>query len=267
MKSMKLYDQVHRIYNDLAAVGVGRSDPLVVDQLTPFDQYHYFGTQAVDGAIESLHLQPGMRVLDIGSGLGGPARYIADRCGAHVVAIDLQPDLHEVAADLTSRCGLTGLVEHRCADILYGWDEEPFDAIVSFLCFLHIPSRARLFDVCRTALRSGGGMYVEDYGQHRQPTAEQADALRVKVQCVDLATPAEYLAELSRSGFEDVDLHDVTEDWQSFTASRLGMFRAARDRNVSVHGVDLVDGLDDFYATVAGLFQAGLIAGLQITAR
>ena len=264
---MKLYDQVHRIYNDLAAAGVGPSDPLVVDQLTPFDQYHYFGTSAVDAAIKSLHLQPGMRVLDIGSGLGGPARYIADRSGARVVAIDVQPDLHEVATDLTSRCGLTGLVEHRCADILDGWHDEPFDAIVSFLCFLHIPNRARLFDVCRSALRAGGGMYIEDYGRQRQPTEDEAEELRVKVHCVDLPTPAEYLAELYRAGFEDVDLHDVTEDWQSFTVSRLDIFRKARDRNVTVYGGDVVDGLDDFYATVAGLFEVGLIAGLQITAR
>ncbi len=263
---MKLYDQVRRIYNDLAAVGVGPSDRLAVDQLTPFDQYHYFGTQAVDAAIASLHLQPGMRVLDIGSGLGGPARYIAERCRAHVVAIDLQPDLHEVATDLTGRCGLAGLVEHRCADILGGWNDEPFDAIVSFLCFLHIPNRARLFEVCRSALRAGGGMYIEDYGRRREPTADEATALRVKVQCVDLPTPAEYVAELYRAGFGDVDLHDVTADWLSFTASRLDMFRRARDRNVAVHGSDVVDGLDDFYATVAGLFEVGLIAGLQITA-
>jgi cyclopropane fatty-acyl-phospholipid synthase-like methyltransferase len=267
MKSMKLYDQVHRIYDDLAAAGVGPLDPLVVDQLTPFDQYHYFGTSAVDAAIRSLHLQPGMRVLDIGSGLGGPARYIADRCGARVVAVDLQPDLHEVANDLTSRCGLTGLVEHRCADILGGWDEEPFDAVVSFLCFLHIPNKARLFEVCRGALRAGGGLYIEDYGRQRRPTDDEANALRLKVQCVDLPTPAEYVAELYRAGFEDVDLHDVTEDWQSFTASRLDLFRGTRDRNVSVYGGDVVDGLDDFYATVAGLFEGGLLAGLQITAR
>ena len=71
---------------------------MTVEQLTPFDNYHYFGTEAVDEAIDVLGLKPGMRVLDIGSGIGGPARYIAERSGAQVTALELQPDLDALAA-------------------------------------------------------------------------------------------------------------------------------------------------------------------------
>jgi len=59
----------------------------------------------------------------------------------------------------------------------------------------------------------------------------------------------------------------VTEQWTGFTAGRLEEFRAGRDRNVAVHGLDIVDGLDDFYSTVAGLFATGVITGLKIVAR
>ena len=45
------------------------------------------------------------------------------------------------------------------------------------------------------------------------------------------------------------------------------LLEVARERNVSVHGLDIVDGLDDFYATVARLFETGVIAGLKILAR
>jgi SAM-dependent methyltransferase len=164
MKAMKLYDQVERIHNELALIEGGLDGPLAVEQLTPFDQYHYLGTEAVDAAIQALGLTPEMRVLDIGSGIGGPARYIAARTGAHVTALELQHDLDAVAADLTARCGLNHLVEHRCGNVLDGVGER-YDAIVSFLCFLHIADRPRLLAACRDALIPNGAMYVEDFAR------------------------------------------------------------------------------------------------------
>ena len=266
MKAMKLYDQVERIHNELALIEIGVAAPLTVEQLTPFDQYHYLGTEAVDEAIVALRLGPGMRVLDIGSGIGGPARYIAAASGAHVTALELQPDLDSLAADLTERCGLGQLVEHRCGDILDGVGET-YDGIVSFLCFLHIADRERLLTACRAALAVGGGMYIEDYGKLRQPTEDEAAALQVKVQCPVLPSLAAYEDQLRAAGFVDIQIQDVTSQWSAFTAARLVDFRAAQFRNVSVHGRDIVAGLDDFYATVAGLFETGVIAGLKILAR
>jgi cyclopropane fatty-acyl-phospholipid synthase-like methyltransferase len=266
MKSMKLYDQVHRIHRELAAINIGDDSSLSVEQLTPFDQYHYFGTDAVDEAIAALGLRPGMRVLDVGSGIGGPARYMASRVGVHVTALELQPDLDQLAASLTQRCGLADLVEHRCGNILDG-DVTTYDAIVSFLCFLHIADRSRLMAVCRGALKRGGGMYLEDYGKHREPTTDEAAALAVKVQCPTLPWPSEYEAQLRAAGFAEIDIDDVTSQWTDFTGSRLGAFRVARERNIAMHGLDVVDGLDDFYANVARLFESGVIAGLKMLAR
>jgi len=266
MKSMKLYDRVERIHNELALLDIVDGEPLSVEMLTPFDNYHYFGTAAVDEAIDALGLQPGMRVLDIGSGIGGPARYIAASSGARVTALELQPDLDALAADLTKRCGLENLVEHRCGDILDGLGET-YDAVVSFLCFLHIADRKRLLAACRAVLAVGGGMYIEDYAERRAPTSAEAAALEVKVQCPMLPSPEDYDAQLRDAGFVDIRVEDVTSPWTAYTASRLEEFRAARDRNIAVHGLDVVDGLDDFYATVAGLFETGVIAGLKILAR
>jgi cyclopropane fatty-acyl-phospholipid synthase-like methyltransferase len=267
MKSMKLYSNVHRIHNELAALGIGPDAALRVDQLTPFDQYHYFGTDAVDEALDILQLQPGARVLDIGSGIGGPARYIAAKTGAQVTALELQSDLNEVARDLTARCGLSSRVDHVCGDILSGGMAQDYDAIISFLCFLHIPDREKLFAACRAALKPDGVMFIEDYGRPRDLSDEEKEALMVKVQCPAIPTPRQYENQLVESGFEQVDMDDVTPAWKDFTATRLAMFRATRSRNISVHGQETVDGLDDFYGTVSLLFQNGAVTGLKITAR
>lgn len=262
---MKLYDRVHRIHRELAAQGLTPDQPLKVSDLTPFDQFHYHGTDAVDAAIAALGLKPGMRVLDIGAGLGGPARYIAETTGAHVTALELQEDLNAVGEDLTRRCGLSALVDHRCGNVLNGL-EGNFDAIVSMLCFLHIPDRARLFAICRAALGARGKLYVEDFALRRKATASEAEALAVKVQCSYLPTAEQYRQHFLGAGFRRIEMADVTEDWTSFTAERLSAYRNIRPRNIAVHGVEVVAGLEDFYATVAGLFADGAISGVKITA-
>ena len=58
------------------------------------------------------------QVLGVGSGLGGPARFLAHTTGCHVAALELQPRLHEIATNLTERCGLTDSVVHLCGDAL-----------------------------------------------------------------------------------------------------------------------------------------------------
>jgi cyclopropane fatty-acyl-phospholipid synthase-like methyltransferase len=266
MKSMKLYDGVNRIYRELEAQGIGADAPLRVSELTPFDQYHYHGTKAVDEAIAAAGVNAQMRVLDVGSGIGGPARYVADKTGAYVTALELQPDLHATAVDLTQRCGLSSRVTHRLGNVLDGLDET-YDAIFSMLCFLHIADRASLFTNCRAGLKSGGALYIEDYALGRALTKTESEDLAVKVQCPFLNSAQDYQSDLHRAGFADVSVIDVTADWTAFTSQRLQAFRAARERNVALHGKALVAGLDDFYGTVARLFADGAIAGVKIIAR
>jgi cyclopropane fatty-acyl-phospholipid synthase-like methyltransferase len=265
MKAMKLYDGGARIHRELAAQGLSPDVPLQVSQLTPFDQFHYFGTAAVDEAIEALAIESGMRVLDIGAGLGGPARYIAKKTGAHVTALELQKDLCDAGRDLTARCGLSGLVEHRCANVLAGVGGQ-FDAIVSMLCFLHIPDREKLLSVCRAALRKEGVLYAEDFVRRRKATAAEAHSLATKVQCLYLPSAEEYRQQLEAAGFGNVRLIDVTAEWTVYTAERLAAYRAAGPRNIALHGKEAVEDLEDFFATVAGLFADGAISGVKITA-
>ena len=117
---MKLYHQVDRVFNELQALGINLDDPVDVGTLSAFDQYHYLGTDAVDEAIQRLQITPSMQVLEVGGGIGGPSRYLAHTAGCHMTALELQPDLNETAAMLTSRCRLRDRVYHLCGDILDG---------------------------------------------------------------------------------------------------------------------------------------------------
>ncbi len=268
IKTMKLYSRVDRVYAELRNAGIGDDDPVPLDVLCRFDQYHYRGTDAVEEGIARLALRPHHRVLDVGSGLGGPARYIASRAGCAVTALELQEDVHEVASRLTRRCGLAHLVRHRQGNVL---DEpaEPggFDALFAWLSFLHIPERGRLYRRCFEALRPGGAMYVEDYFERGTLTGEERDTLAVKVYSRDLPRLDDLYRDLDRAGLAEVEIEDVTESWTDHVAERARAYRAGRAREIALHGEEVFAGLDDFYSTIARLFRAGNLGGMRLVAR
>jgi cyclopropane fatty-acyl-phospholipid synthase-like methyltransferase len=267
IKRMKLYRQVERVFNELAALGIGVDDRIEVDQLADFDQYHYFGNEAVDEAVRRLRLTCDMDVLDVGGGIGGPARRLSYRVGCRVTALELQPDLNEIAVGLTRRCGLGDRIEHVCGDILAGIVARGrYDALVSWLTFLHIPGRAALYRRCFESLKPGAGMYVEDFFVRSPLTATERRSLANDIFCDYVPTLADYQNELVRAGFEALEFVDVTDSWRLFVVERLESFRARRERHLALHGAEIVNGLDDFYAAVAALFRGGNLGGIRLVA-
>jgi cyclopropane fatty-acyl-phospholipid synthase-like methyltransferase len=267
MKSMKLYHRVDRIHNELRARGIAEDAPLSVGDLSPHDQYHYLGTEAVDHAIAALGLTRASRLLEIGSGIGGPARHVAASVGCRVTALELQPDLNAVAAELTRRCGLADRVTHQNGNILADPVEAgAYDAVMSLLCFLHIPERVRVFTAARRALKPGGKFYIEDLTKRREPSPAQWEELAVKVQTPYLPTLEQYGEQLEEAGFVDVRLEDMTESWTAFTVERIAAFRAQRSRHLAVHGPEIVEGLEEFYDTVGALYADGVLGGARILA-
>lgn len=269
IKSMKLYSQVERVFRDLRAAGIADDAPLTVDQLSQFDQYHYYGTEAVEAAIRAAGLSAGSRVLEIGSGIGGPARVMASRSGCHVTALELQPDLNEVAGALTARCGLGGKVRHVCGDArTYDMPEGAYDAVVSWLALFHIPGRDHhLFPRCAAALRPGGVFYAEDLYKLGDFTPGEEEKLTRMVFSQTMSTQDEYVAALEAAGLTDVRFTNRTADWLDFCAERLAAYRAARPRNLAIHGEEVVDGLTAFYQAMVDLFEGGNLGGAVVTAK
>src|SRR5205085_10720362 len=112
IEAMPLYTNLDRIDRGLAAEGIGPGDSIRPEKLFALDQWHYHGTEAIAAAARTLGLTAASRVLDVGSGIGGPARYLAHTTGCHVTALELQRSLHDIGVDLTHRTGLADKVTH-----------------------------------------------------------------------------------------------------------------------------------------------------------
>ena len=268
IKSMPLYKNVDRIYAELGAAGLDKDHGLSASDLTAFDQYHYHGIDAVDIAITSLDISTDDCVLEIGSGIGGPSRHIADTTGAKVVALELQPDLNETARDLTSRCGLSEQVDHVCADVLeYSPGDLQFDVIVSWLAFFHIQQRQKLLASCKNWLKPSGRLFVEDLFARGKFTPDEQKDLTVRLFSRYLPTRDVYEADFRSAGFTAIQTDDMSEDWRQFTHERYGSFCRDRQRHEIVHGKEIVAGLESFYGAVARLFGDGHLGGIRLIAK
>jgi len=268
IKSMKLYTNVERIYRELGEMGRTVDEPLSVDELCAFDQLHYHGTQALDVAMALIGIDAQPRWLEIGSGLGGPARYLAAYGDVHVTALELQDDQHEVAQDLTARCGLDAQIDHVCGDFLQ-FDRAPgsFDAIVSWLALYHIPERPRLLENCYRLLAPGGCFYTEDLTARGDIDDAQLKLLERDLYAITLRRIDQYRQDLENAGFAVELCKSMSSEWAEFVRVRLAAYRADRGRHLRVHGEAAVNALNDFYSAVNRHFQSGKLGGLRLCAR
>ncbi|PPR44422.1 MAG: Glycine/sarcosine/dimethylglycine N-methyltransferase [Alphaproteobacteria bacterium MarineAlpha5_Bin8] len=268
IKSMKLYNDVDRVYNELKEIGKNDSDSLQVNELTSFDQLHYHGTYALDYAIKKIGINSNMLILEIGSGIGGPARYIANKTGASVVALELQSDQHKVAMDLTERCGLAKKVEHICGDfITYNWQGKKFDAIVSWLTLYHIVEHNVLLKNCFNYLKSGGFFYAEDLFSRKQFSEEELYEISKEMYGNYLPDLETYKSEIERSGLKLIDYQDMSEIWAKFTHERNLSYISKKDRHLRVHGKKIYENMNMFYAFMDRCFSQGKLGGIRITAK
>ena len=268
IKTMQLYPRAKRILADLEALGYASDAPLRLDVLTRFDQLHYHGTQAIDAAIAACGIGAGDHVLEIGSGWGGCARYVAHSADATVNAVELQADYDLIARDLTTRTGLGDRVTHVNADFLdLDLPSDKFDHAVSWLALFHIPRRADYLGKIAKTLKPGGFLFAEDLYRIQEPPPDEAEDFRRHLFPNSLVEIEAYRASLDAAGLDIVGLEDMTADWTEFTAARLIAFRDARADYEAVHGTEGYSVIETFYSKMAGYFTRGLVGGVRYSAR
>ena len=145
-----------RLKSALAALGP-EDQLLTPQQLAALDQFHTRGLAATAELAKLAQITAGMSVLDVGSGLGGPARFLAATYGCRVTGVDLSEPFVDAARYLTERTGQSGQVSFQTASALeLPFDDGSFDAVLLQHVAMNIAGRARLYREIQRVLKPDG---------------------------------------------------------------------------------------------------------------
>ena len=189
----------------------GADAPVTPDNLAPFDHFHGRGVVATREIAEQLALQPGERVLDIGSGIGGPARWFAATYGVHVTGVDLTPEFCAAAEMLNALAGLTDrvrIIQGSALDLPV--PDSAFDAAYSQNVIMNIADKKQFYREAFRALRPGGRLALSNLcaGPAGEPYFPAPWATTRETSF--LATPDEMRADLIAAGFDIAEFRDIT---------------------------------------------------------
>jgi SAM-dependent methyltransferase len=147
-----------------ALIGAGLDlDHLAPTDLGMLEDFHTMGRLATSQLVDLVAISGGDEVLDAGSGVGGTARYVADRCGCTVTAVDLTEEYCETARWLNRLVGLDEQIDVRQADVTaLPFADGTFRAVFSQHVQMNVADKTRLYQEARRVLARGGRLAMWD---------------------------------------------------------------------------------------------------------
>ena len=187
-------------------------DHLTPDDLAPVDEFHGGQRPATVRLAELLGLRGGERVLDVGSGIGGPSRFLASRFGCHVIGIDLTAEFCRVAEMLTRRTGLTGQVTYRHGNALdLPFDNASFDVVWSQNAAMNIADRDRLYTEMHRVLKHRARLALQEVAAGPGGAPHYPVPWAREPSMSFLLSPEATRAKLEAAGFRVVAWQDTTQ--------------------------------------------------------
>ncbi len=227
--------QSHRTFRCQSARGV-QLEHLEPSDLETIDEFHIRGRLAPLDLAERLNIAPGFHILDVGSGLGGPARTIAKVFNCRVTGIDLTSDFCDAAREMSRWVGLSDIVTFRQGDAAaLDFPTAAFDTAVSIHAAMNIARKDAMLAGIRKALKPGGYLGIYDVIQGEGGTPHYPVPWALDPSISHLVTSSEMRDLLNGAGFTVEQENDSTEDSARWFSERLKRVRAAGTPRLGFH--------------------------------
>jgi SAM-dependent methyltransferase len=181
-----------------------------LEALAPYDQFHGRGLEATVEMADALPIRADDRLLDVGSGIGGPARYFAQRFGCHVTGIDLTPEFCELARELTRATNLDAKVQITHGDALaMPFASGSFDGAYSMNVSMNIADKPALYREIHRVLKPGGWLMLSELARGGVGDPDYPTPWAATAQTSFLASPEATNAGLVAAGFDVLQLRST----------------------------------------------------------
>src|SRR5215207_1497733 len=199
-----------------------------------------------------LDLSPASHVLEVASGSGGPAAYLAERAGCRVTGVDANESGVATAARGVAGTGLAGRVSFRVADANapLPFDDEAFDALVCIDAMNHFPDRARVLREWRRVLRPGGRAVFTDPVVITGPVTNDELALRSSIGLFLFVPPGVNERLIEEVGLRLLKHEDATDNAALVSGRWHQSRRRHRDDLLHIEGEERFDNLQQFFDAV-----------------
>jgi ubiquinone/menaquinone biosynthesis C-methylase UbiE len=189
----------------------GPDAPITPETLAPIDHFHWKGAIATEELVAGLQPKASDNLLDIGCGIGGPARWVAAKYGCRVTGVDLTAEFCAAARELNNITGLAGRVQILQGDALsLPAPDNSFDYAYSRAALMNISDKRGVFREAFRVLRPGGSLALSLSGAGSVGEPRYPLPWATTTATSFLATPDEIRGDLLAASFQIVFVRDTS---------------------------------------------------------
>jgi SAM-dependent methyltransferase len=212
-----------RLNAALTEDGVDPEHPSI-EALAPYDQFHGRGLEATLEIAGLMQAGPADHILDIGSGIGGPARYFANRFGCRVTGIDLTPEFCGVARHLTRLLSLDDRIRFEVGDALaMPFADASFDGAYSMNVSMNISDKGAFYREIHRVLKPGAWLVLSEVAKGEGGDLDYPTPWASSARTSFLSTPEETRRGVLGAGFDVIRLQSTLEEARAFGARSRAM--------------------------------------------